>query len=386
MDRIRACLYLSVFVIMGLSDAVIPILPELSNNVAMDQSMLFSAYFAGALVTMIPFGILADRYGHPPFIALSIALTVAAGLLIICFDTFSILACARFMEGCACGAFFPAAVSILAEFENQRQYIGEFNFLLNLGLAMGVAIAAALKCHYLKAGILVFAALALPALALSISLARSRSRPPLHSHTHALAIPPATPTTPHTRIGQEIARILPIVFDARYLRIWVTSFVLFGGTGVLVAYFPSFANSMQLTPFIQGLALSGVYLGTMVTSLIGGRARIEEGRMIRMGALITGAGIMITVYHPFGLTIMGAGSGFALVGLVSGVASLGSNRGMAMGVFNTFTYAGFALLPVFAAALLESLDLDYTTIFWVTGVAVGALAVFSLRFSSAESR
>jgi len=390
MDRIRACLYLSVFVIMGLSDAVIPILPELSNNVAMDQSMLFSAYFAGALVTMIPFGILADRYGHPPFIALSIALTVAAGLLIICFDTFSILACARFMEGCACGAFFPAAVSILAEFENQRQYIGEFNFLLNLGLAMGVAIAAALKCHYLKAGILVFAALALPALALSVSLARSpRSHPHSHSsartHTHTPETP-ETPTTPHARIGQEITRILPIVFDARYLRIWVTSFVLFGGTGVLVAYFPSFANSMQLTPFIQGLALSGVYFGTMVTSLIGGRARIEEGRMIRMGALITGAGIMITVYHPFGLTIMGAGSGFALVGLVSGVASLGSNRGMAMGVFNTFTYAGFALLPVFAAALLESLDLDYTAIFWVTGVAVGALAVFSLRFSCAESR
>lgn len=386
MDRIRACLYLSVFVIMGLSDAVIPILPELSNNVAIAQSMLFSAYFAGALATMIPFGILADRYGPPPFIALSLALTIAAGLLIVCFDTFSILVCARFMEGCACGAFFPAAVSILAEFENQRQYIGEFNFLLNLGLAMGVAIAAALKCYHLKAGILVFAALALPALALSVSLARSRSRPPLHSHAHALAIPPATPTTHNAGIGKEIARILPIIFDARYLRIWVTSFVLFGGTGVLVAYFSSFANSMQLTPFIQGLALSGVYLGTMVTSLIGGRACIEEGRMIRMGALITGAGIMITVYHPFGLTIMGAGSGFALVGLVNGVASLGSDRGMAMGVFNTFTYAGFALLPVVAAALLESLDLGYTAIFCATGVAVGALAVFSLRFSSAESR
>lgn len=383
MDRIRACLYLSVFVIMGLSDAVIPILPELSNNVAMDQSMLFSAYFAGALVTMIPFGILADRYGPPPFIALSIALTVAAGLLIICFDTFSILVCARFMEGCACGAFFPAAVSILAEFENQRQYIGEFNFLLNLGLAMGVAIAAALKCYHLKAGILVFAVTALPALALSVSLARS---PRSHLHSHSRARAPTTSATHNARIGQEITRILPIVFDARYLRIWATSFVLFGGTGVLVAYFPSFANSMQLTPFIQGLALSGVYLGTMATSLIGGRARIEEGRMIRMGALITGAGIMITVYHPFGLTIMGAGSGFALVGLVNGVASLGSDRGMAMGVFNTFTYAGFALLPVVAAALLESLDLDYAAIFWVTGVAVGALAVFSLRFSGAESR
>jgi MFS family permease len=71
MNRIRTCLYLSVFVIMGLSDAVVPILPKLADETFV-QSMIFSAYFAGALVSMIPLGMLADRYGNTRFILLSI--------------------------------------------------------------------------------------------------------------------------------------------------------------------------------------------------------------------------------------------------------------------------------------------------------------------------
>ena len=355
MNRIRACLYLSVFVIMGLSDAVVPILPDLSDEPFV-QSMIFSAYFAGALVSMIPLGMLADRYGNTRFILLSIVLTIISGFLILLSNSPQILVSARFVEGCACGAFFPAAFSMLTKFENRRQYIGEFTFLINIGLALGVAAAAALKYYHLKGGILVFALFAIPALVLAISLKQKSGDP---------NIPPAP---------QRISGVFAVLSDARYLQIWVIAFVLFGATGVLVAYFPSFTD---LTPSPLGLALSGVYLGAMVTSLVAGRAHATERWLIRAGALITGIGIVATLCHPIGLTIMGAGSGFAMVGLVTGVASLGSDHGTAMGVFNTFTYAGFAVLPVFAAGVLWYAD--YVALFGITGVAVGALALFPLH-------
>lgn len=355
MNRIRACLYLSVFVIMGLSDAVVPILPDLSGEPFV-QSMIFSAYFAGALVSMIPLGMLADRYGNMRLILLSIVLTILSGLLIFLSNSPQIIVSARFVEGCACGAFFPAAFSMLTKFENRRQYIGEFTFLLNIGLALGVAAAAALKYYHLKGGILTFALFAIPALVLAISLKQKSGDPNI-------------PPTP-----QRISGLFAVLSDARYLQIWVIAFVLFGATGVLVAYFPSFTD---LTQSSLGLALSGVYFGAMVTSLIAGRAHATERWLIREGALITGIGIVATLYHPIGLTIMGAGSGFAMVGLVAGVASLGSDHGMAMGVFNTCIYSGFAVLPVFAAGILWYVD--YAALFGIAGVAVGALALFPLH-------
>ncbi len=367
MNKARACLYMSVFVIMGLSDTVIPILPDLSGGDAMTQSMLFSAYFAGALVTMIPLGMLADRYGNPPFISLSIVLTLVSGAMLLYFDDPAILISARFIEGCACSAFFPAAFSMLIRFEGSKRYIGEFNFLLNFGLAVGVGTAAVLLDFYLKGGILVFCILALPALAMSLSLKETRD--PIHVPAPGAVSQALSQTSAAQRVG-----LSTVLFDPQYLQMWIVSFVLFGGTGVLVAYFPSCTD---LSPSLQGLALTGVYFGTMITSLICGRLHITEKRMIRTGIMITSAGIAMTVVHPIGLTIMGAGSGFALVGLVTGAATLNLERGMTMGAFNTYTYAGFTVMPILAAGMLGYLD--YAGLFLVTGAAVAATLVFPLR-------
>ncbi|AKB50065.1 putative permease [Methanosarcina barkeri str. Wiesmoor] len=73
---------------MGLSNAVIPILPELANlsnnsSGGFALSLRFSAYFLGALGTMLPFWILADRFGNFTFIELGIILTVISGLTIL---------------------------------------------------------------------------------------------------------------------------------------------------------------------------------------------------------------------------------------------------------------------------------------------------------------
>ncbi|WP_269849134.1 MFS transporter [Methanosarcina horonobensis] len=67
MNSKKLILYSSVFAIQGLSNAVIPVLPELAgegNASPAISSLLYSGYFVGALLTLLPFGILADRIGN----------------------------------------------------------------------------------------------------------------------------------------------------------------------------------------------------------------------------------------------------------------------------------------------------------------------------------
>ncbi len=146
---------------MGLSNAVIPILPELASldysaSGKIASSLLFSAYFFGALVTMIPFGILADRFGNLRFIGFGVILTAISGLTILLSENLWILLISRFIEGSACGAFFPAAFATLSKSKDPERYIGEFTFLFNAGLAAGAFFSGLLADTYLKGAILVF--------------------------------------------------------------------------------------------------------------------------------------------------------------------------------------------------------------------------------------
>ena len=129
----KLILYSSVFSIQGLSNAAIPVLPELAGGVgdSVVSNLLFSGYFVGALLALVPFGILADRIGNLKVIGFGVLLTALSGLVISFSDSLWILVIARFLEGVGCGAFFPAAFSLLAGWKDSQRSLGEFNFLLN---------------------------------------------------------------------------------------------------------------------------------------------------------------------------------------------------------------------------------------------------------------
>jgi len=157
----RFFIYGAAFIIMGLSNSVIPILPELASphNIEFGgyaSSLLFSTYFLGALATMLPFGILADRFGNLRFIGFGVVMTAVSGLTILLSENLWILLISRFIEGSACGALFPAAFATLSKSNDPRRYIGEFTFLSNAGLAAGALLSGLLADTYLKSAILIF--------------------------------------------------------------------------------------------------------------------------------------------------------------------------------------------------------------------------------------
>ncbi|MDF1534554.1 MAG: MFS transporter [Methanosarcinaceae archaeon] len=365
MDTDKILLYSSVFVMMGLSDAAIPVLPELAaaNHVyygPIASSLLFSSYFLGALITMLPFGILADRYGNTRFIFLGLFLTVMSGLLIMISNDLWILSIARFIEGSACGAFFPAAFSMLSNLNNRNRCMGEFTFLLNAGLASGVAISGYLAKTDIKSGILIFTIasgivliLALPKL--------MHSKPLITKKPHKNII---------EDISIEVKKTISTLFDNRFISVWILSFVLFGSTGILVAYYPDYSMGV-LTKAELGAAIAGLYVTAMFASLIVGRTLIRYDTMIRAGMVISSIGALLAIHHPMsGFIILGAGSGIAMVGLPIAASHMDTDRGLAMGLFNTCTYGGLALAPLIAGLFIGRFSFDL--IFFVSALILGA--------------
>ncbi|WP_406661658.1 MFS transporter [Methanolobus sp. ZRKC3] len=348
MDKNRFLIYSTVFLIMGLSDSVIPVLPELAaaNHVthgALASSLLFSGYFIGALVTMLPFGVLVDRYDYLKFIVLAILLTFVSGIFLIITDNLYLLIIARFVEGSACGAFFPAAYAMLSEYVEKNRYISEFNFLLNAGLALGVAIAGYLAEWSVRGGIILFTALAgIISLSGIFTVVFQKKTKPARKIINVKDVP-------------QFHQLSSVFLDRRYASIWITAFLIFGITGVLIAFYPDYSKDF-LSKTGLGIAISLLYVSSMITNLVVGRMDMQYKQMIRYGIVIASVGTLLSIKFPItGFVLIGIGSGIGLLGLPIAVTHMNIKRGLAMGFFNTCTYAGLGLMPIFFGLFLDRL-------------------------------
>ncbi len=370
MNPDRLLIYGAAFTIMGLSNAVIPILPELadlnpSSVGGLASSLLFSAYFLGALGTMLPFGILADRFGNIRFIELGIVLTAISGLIIILSENLWILMISRFIEGSACGAFFPAAFAILSKCTDPGRYIGEFTFLFNAGLAAGALLSGLLADAYLKGAILIFTAMAF---LLAIYLL------PGHKgliHPQSTGKPGALPGSPGNLFRNYYREITGLLSYSNS-GIWLSSFLLNGTIGVLVAYYPDYSLG-TLTKVQLGSSIASLYVCAMITSLLAGHFKVKEKTLIRTGIVFSILGALFAIKYPLlGFSSLGGGSGIATVGFALAVTRMNADRGLVMGLFNTTIYAGLSLAPI-AAGLFTGF-LSFEKLFIANGcILAGAL-------------
>lgn len=374
MDKYRFLIYATIFVMMGLSDAVVPILPELAaanhSNNPMISSLLFSTYFIAALVTMVPFGILADLYGNIRFIMLGILMTFISGYLILITNNLWILLGARIIEGSACGAFFPSAFSMLSKYKKRNQYFGEFSFLLNAGLAIGVAISGALTTTGLKNGILLFTAISGILFIAAIPI-WNRSKIEL-KHPDNPGINEKIEST-WKKISSQLNDTYYILFNRKYINIWVLTFLIFGAPTVFVALYPDYSEDF-LSKTKLGITIASLYVSAMITSFLIGRSGLKYKIMIKLGLIIISAGAIIAINYPItGFIVMGIGGGSGMVGLPIAVSHLNTNRGLSMGLLNTCTYAGLGLMPMFAGILTQYLSFEW--IFLLDGIIIG-ISVF----------
>ncbi|MDD3041849.1 MAG: MFS transporter [Methanosarcinaceae archaeon] len=357
MNSKKLLLYLSVFTIQGLCNSVIPILPELavsggSGGGPIASSLLYSGYFMGALLTMIPFGVLADRVGNLRLVGLGIFLTVLSGSIISVSENLQVLGTFRFVEGVGCGAFFPAAYSMLSEEKNSQKSLGEFTFLLNAGLAAGVYFSGLLAGYEIRTAIRGFTLLAwLAALGFLIYGGKTPTGKieSIESQTseNPAGLSPAL----------YLKKIAGALFDNRFGKIWGTSILLYGTTGVVTAIYPLYSIDFLTKPEL-GLAISASYLAAMLGALAASRPVVKYRTIIRAGIIFAAAGILISPENPtLAFTLIGIGGGGTAVGLVTAVSEINSS-GFAMGLFNTGVYVGLGLVPVLGSSLLGVLGFE----------------------------
>jgi MFS family permease len=313
-------------------------------------TLLFSGYFIGALLTLIPFGFLADRYEHLKIIFFAIFLTAISGTILTLTSNIYIMILARILEGSACGAFFPAAYAILAEYQKKNQYLGEFNFLLNAGLATGAVAAGFLAERYIKGAIILFTLLSSIVFIFGII----KTNPPPQNNNNIknknnLSLKTKEKTHSNTTFLIEIKKILNIAFNPLFIRTWIIAFFIFGITGVMLAYYPQYSSGMLSKPEL-GIVIATVYISSMATNLIAGRSSIKFRKMINIGIILAAAGVIISITQPLpGFTLLGIGSGMAMIGLPIAVSCMNiskKDKGLSMGIFTTFTYMGLAFLPM----------------------------------------
>ena len=355
MNPDRLLIYGAAFTIMGLSNAIIPILPELANQSNTPgefiSSLLFSAYFLGALSTMLPFGILADKYGTIKFLSLGIILTAVVGLIILSLENIWVLLISRFIEGLACGAFFPAAFAALSEFKNPGRYIGEFTFLFNAGLASGALLSGLLADRYLKGAIFVFTLMSLILTFYLFLRYREFILP------HKKQKPGQFSIFPEILIRAPFKEIIRL-FNQNDLRIWISSFLLNGAIGILIAYYPNYSIGV-LSKAQLGGAIASLYVCAMITSLFAGRFDIKEDTLIKIGIVFSAFGALSAIKYPFlGFSSLGGGSGIATVGFAVVAARINADRGLVMGFLNTTIYAGLSFVPVIAGLFTGILSFE----------------------------
>ena len=385
MNSKKLLLYFSVFAIQGLSNSVIPILPELAGEDTANRavsSLLYSGYFVGALLTLLPFGILADRIGNQKVAGLGITLTAVTGIFISFSDNLWVLGISRFVEGLGCGAFFPAAYSMLAEWEDSQRSMGEFNFLLNAGLASGVFFSGMLAEIGIKTAINIFTLLAIFSFALLlwearglISFGNYRIKKEKSGSSNSRDILGEKPEASVTfKPDKYLEKTRETFFENGFWKLWGISVILYGATGLLTSNYADYSAGFLTKPEL-GLAISASYIAAMLSSLAAGRTKVKNKNIVRTGIILAAAGILLSLKAPLlAFFLIGAGGGVAVIGLVAAVSRI-SSSGIAMGLFNTGIYAGLGMIPVFGSLFIE--PLGYETVF--LGSALVLLTILGLK-------
>ena len=370
----KLLLYSSVFSIQALSNAAIPILPELAGAGSRDpfaSNLLFSGYFVGALLALVPFGILADRVGNLKIIGFGVLLTALSGTVISFSESLWVLGIARFLEGVGCGAFFPAAFSMISEWKDSQRSLGEFNFLLNAGLAAGVFLSGMLAGLGIKTAIGIFTLLASLSCIFLLSEAGELLSPGIkekrltlrdsnYSEKNQDISLNQQDTSLFFELGEYMKKSWETVLNSNFGKIWGVSVLLYGTTGILTANYADYSAGFLTKPEL-GLAISASYLAAMFSSLVAGRLKVNSKSIVRLGIILASAGILLSLKMPvLAFFLIGAGGGIAVVGLITAVSKINSS-GFAMGFFNTGIYAGLGLGPVFGSFFLELFG--YETVF-----------------------
>jgi MFS family permease len=317
--------YLGVFGVMALSNAIVPVLPAFGAGPGL-QGFIYSAYFLGAFATVIPAGLLSDRVGRIPVIRAGLLITVASGLMIIAVRDPLLILVARGLEGIGAGLYVASAMSWMNSRSDHEQISGDFMASLNLGLVVGLLgsglIAGALGNE--RAGILAFTLLSILPAGLVLLV---REDAPVRTVKGGRAARPRG--------------VIPL---------YLSAVILVGSTGAVTALYPAYTGG---NPPSLGVIIATMNLATMGAVILASRLHLPPIRTLRAASLILAGAVLLVPITPAGFAIVGALLGFIMIAQLAFLAGTDLPQGEAMGSYNAASYAGMTFLPVLAGVIAE---------------------------------
>ncbi|HOL42207.1 MFS transporter [Methanospirillum sp.] len=325
-------LFCAVFMVMALSNAIVPVLPHLSDELSF-QTLIFSAYFFGAMIMTLPAGIASDRFGQPVFIRISLVLTLISGIFIITLTHPFTLLLWRFIEGIGAGIFISSALSWIGYQTDTLKNTGMFMASLNLGLLSGLIGAGWLAQFTGEILLGVFICTILTGI--------------ISGFGFVLKIP---------RLGrQKTIRSDELITETwsqilRQYPLWISVIILLGSTGYVQAVFPELSGY----PVHEvSTVLAAMNFATIITSLITPYLKIEPVLLIRISALMIVPFIFSFLNAPVIVLGMGAVAGLIMVSQIGYLALAEERQGIAMGLYSTCSYAGMTLLPALGGYIIS---------------------------------
>ncbi|WP_440951300.1 MFS transporter [Methanosphaerula subterraneus] len=325
----RLTLCIAVFTVMALSNAIVPVLPLFASEATM-QGLLYSAYFVGALCTVLPGGILCERFGRVPLIHWGLLLSLVSGALMILVPVPMVFAGARLLEGVGAGLFISAAMAWVNSQPDHAPLSGKFMASINAGLIAGLIVTGLIPEQY--AYHTIPGSFVLFTLMLAVVLVLS-----------AVVREVACPLSPREPIAGAL-------FSHWWL--YVSAFLLIGATGAVTAIYPEFTGGSADLLGIQ-IALQNV--ATIVAVLVASRFRLDPIPTIQVGSVVLGLSVLLCYLTPAGFAVMGAAAGVVTIAQMAFLAETSTGQGVTMGLYNSASYAGMSLLPAISGAVFQYL-------------------------------
>ena len=330
--RTRISLCLGVFSVMALSNAIVPILAGFGDS-TISQGAIYSAYFFGAFLLVLPAGFLADRIGEIPLIRAGLILTLVSGLLIIAFPSTLLLILFRLIEGVGAGLFVPSALSLINARPDHEAGSGYFMAMLNVGLVAGLIGGGWLveASAMTMAGILLFTVVtAVPTLA------------------GVFLRPGPVRDLPPESVSGTLQRLVRVTRE--YFWLWLSTVVILGTTGALTVLYPEFTD---LPPGILGFTIAAMSLSTAVAVVIVSRIHLSPIPAIRAASLGMAVAVMLVFLSPASFILVGALAGVVMIAQLAFLATSETRQGVVMGLFNAASYGGMSFMPFIAGFVAE---------------------------------
>jgi MFS family permease len=329
----RVTVLLGIYAVMALSNAIVPVLPAFAAGSPAIQGAIYSAYFFGAFLTVLPAGMAADRIGAAPLVRAGLLLTVISGVLTLAAPGGLVVLAARGLEGVGAGLFVATALAWVNSRPDHLRLSGLFFAALNLGLVTGLLATGLLEAVAgIYGGIAFYTALAVIPAVMSIGF------------------------TDRGVSDRPRASIRVVLRD--YLWLYFSTIILLGATGVVTALYPNFTGSSATLLSVQIGAMS---TATMITSLFAARLLLKPIPTIRASAVLMAVAVVFCYISPplgnyavvLGFVALGGLAGFCIIAQTAFLAETGLAQGTVMGIFNTASYAGMAFLPFLAGLIAQ---------------------------------